>query len=355
MKLTKYMLTTFFCLIFAQTVLAKEVEVEAQGVGDDYDWAVLNAVENAVRQTSPIEVQKSIPEVKAVGAYKGELDVKKDSVLSKDKNLNIKEEFTAQFKTIEASYQGKVKSYKVLSMEEKENKVYVKILATVEKIEDYKSPELVKKAEYKMAVMPFKGMRSYNCVGTPIALSKLNESLTNSITNKLSKTQKFSLVDRNNLDDYANEASLIAAGLTKSDDKSKLQNIAAADYMIVGSISEFQAKSSVKKIEITDEEYAKSSMKLAVDYRIIEVATTEVLFSDTAEATIRKDKRLGSCSVSLNKVTDDIADTIVKDSLSTIYPDYQYVPVKKEAKESHKRTTTTTVKKKEVVKLPFDR
>ncbi|MFV0626944.1 MAG: CsgG/HfaB family protein [Alphaproteobacteria bacterium] len=352
MKKFKFIFAIVFSLALMNNAFAKEIEVEALGVGDDYDWAVLNAVENAVRQTSDIEVGKSIPQMKVSANYNGNLTETGNSVLSKDKNVNVKEEFNAQFKTIEAYYHGKVKSYKVQSMEEKEGKTYVKILATVEKIEDYKSPELVKKAEYKMAVMPFKGLRSYNCSGTPIPLSKMNESLNNSLTTKLSQTQKFSIVDRQNLDDYAKEANLINDGYTRDSDKNKLKNIAAADYMIVGSISEFHSTNSSKKIEVTGEEYSKSSMKLVVNYSIIEVATTEVIFSDTAQGSIRKDKKLGSCISVLNNITDKIGDRIVNDSLTAIFPDYK--PVKKVKSEEKKATKSQAPKERPTVKLPFD-
>ena len=352
-KISKYFLSAIFSLAFIGNVCAKDVEVEAMGSGDDYDWAVLNAVENAVRQTSTIEVGKSIPSIKAVATYEGEGKAeKKKGLLSKDKNVNVKEELSAQFKTIEARYHGKVKSYKVLSMEEKNDKVWVKILATVEKIEDYKSPELVQKADYRIAVMPFKGMRSYGCAGTPIALSKVNESLSSNLTNKLSKTKKFAVVDRQNLDDYAKEANLINDGYTNAEDSNKLQNIAAADYMIVGTISQLEGKSSSKTIEVTGEEYSKSSMKLVVDYSIIEVATTDVIFSDTAEASFSKDKKLGSCTNGLNKLTDKVSNVIVKDSLSTLFPDYKHV--EKSKKTSTKKQTTSAPKAKPVVKLPFD-
>lgn len=44
-------------LLTAFNANAKEIVVTAYGEGDDYDWAVMNAVENAVRQTSDIAIQ----------------------------------------------------------------------------------------------------------------------------------------------------------------------------------------------------------------------------------------------------------------------------------------------------------
>ena len=44
-------------LLFSYIAEAKEIKVTAVGYGENYDWAVMNAVENAVRQTSDIEIE----------------------------------------------------------------------------------------------------------------------------------------------------------------------------------------------------------------------------------------------------------------------------------------------------------
>ena len=51
-------------LLTAFNANAKEIVVTAYGEGEDYDWAVMNAVENAVRQTSDIAIQSDGLKVK---------------------------------------------------------------------------------------------------------------------------------------------------------------------------------------------------------------------------------------------------------------------------------------------------
>ena len=128
-----------FALLFftAFTVQAKEVVVSAVGEGEDYDWAVLNAVENAVRQTNDmtiegkglqkIDVSSSVDRERTVkggsstqasatlnasGEYgkKGNLDAKDNYQRNSDFEVNDNEKITAGIKdnskAIPAKYKG---------------------------------------------------------------------------------------------------------------------------------------------------------------------------------------------------------------------------------------------------------
>ena len=44
-------------LLLSYSANAKEIKVTAVGYGENYDCAIMNAVENAVRQTSDIEIE----------------------------------------------------------------------------------------------------------------------------------------------------------------------------------------------------------------------------------------------------------------------------------------------------------
>lgn len=366
MKLSKYILSAFFSLAFAVSANAKTINVEALGVGDDYDWAVLNAVENAVRQTSDIYIAKTVPEMKGIIKEDANIKIEDGKIISGVKKSDLKGNISGEIKTIEAYYQGKVKSYKVKKMEEKNNKVYVTIDAVVEPTpsrDDYKSPDLIVKPEYTLAVMPFKGLKSYSCGKDKIALSYLNTSIINSLNKRFSKTKKFSMVNREDLYDYAAEMELTALDLTRTKDKSKLGNLASADYLIVGTINEFQSYTNKKTIDITGESYTKSSSRIAVDYNIIETATMEIIFADTASASLKKEGGQVSCEKTLRKLTDELSEEITKDAMKAIFPSYEYsvekVLEKSEGKSSSKTTKTTSTKtttqKREVVKLPFDK
>lgn len=370
MKISKYILLTIFSLTFAATVNAKEINVEALGVGEDYDWAVLNAVENAVRQTSDIYISKNVPEVKSITRETVVVKTEDGKVVSSAKTADLKGNISSELKTIEAHYKGKIKSYRVKSMEEKNSKVYVTIDAVVEVAEpevvvEYKSPTIITKPEHTLAVMPFKGLKTYSCGKDKVALSAVNTNIINNLNKKISKTNKFSVVNRDDLFGYNSEMELTASDLTRSKDKSKLGNLATADYLIVGTINEFQSFTNTKTIDVTGESYSRNSAKIVVDYSIIETATMEIVFADTASAILNREGKPISCENILRDLTEQLSDEITHDAMKTIFPNYEYVVEKvlntaettEEPKVEHttkKVTTTTTTQTREIIKLPQD-
>ena len=133
-------------VLLAFNANAKEITVTAYGEGDDYDWAVMNAVENAVRQTSEISVQSNGMHKLDVSAtlqhdtnFEGEATVsdnlnvdytERDGIIPSTEQLNADAQEKATLKTkgnetytasvkdnskdILAKYSGTVSSYEVL-------------------------------------------------------------------------------------------------------------------------------------------------------------------------------------------------------------------------------------------------
>lgn len=363
-----------FVLLFftAFAVQAKEVVVSALGEGEDYDWAVLNAVENAVRQTNDItiesnglqkiDVSSSINRERTIsgnsstqanatlnasGEYgkKGKLDVKGNYQNNSDLKVNDNENITASIKdnskSIPAKYKGVVSSYEVIEHTENNGKHQVKINATIVKDDvydahDYKSKGLVKKADYSLAVLPFKATKQLNCLGQKVSKDELNTLITNAFIEKLTPSRKFNLVDRNNLDNYADELALITDDMTLPENKVKLRNIVSADYILVGTIENFTAMSKKEYLELTGETSYESSSKLKLSYRILEAATMEILSVGSVEKKFSKDGAFSSCynveELLINKAITEASEKILTD----IFPEYK--SVKQEAKNSTSKT-----------------
>ncbi len=419
-----------FALLFftAFAVQAKEVVVSALGEGEDYDWAVLNAVENAVRQTNDITIEsnglqkinvsssinreRTISEnsstqanatLNASGKYgkKGKLDAKGNYQNNSDLKVNDNENITASIKdnskSIPAKYKGVVSSYEVIEHTENNGKHQVKITAVVNKeckqipncettknncscyacktgyklveneclpcedkevcsctegkkwstdekkciydAHDYKSKGLVKKADYSLAVLPFKATKQLNCLGKKVSIDELNILIANAFVEKLAPSRKFNLVDRNNLDNYADELALITDDMTLPENKVKLKNIVSADYILVGTIENFTATSEKEYIELTGETSYESSSKLKLSYRILEAATMEIVSAGSVEKKFSKDDAFSSCynveELLINKAITEASEKILTD----IFPEYK--SVKQEAKNSTSKTVTS--------------
>ena len=215
------------CLLFvlaAFNVQAKEVTVTAYGEGQDYDWAVMNAVENAVRQTSTVTVERQgmhkvdvtasttdniTMQAQSEASDKIGLDARsRDGLISHEGGLDAEETVSGSVraeatqtttaaikdnsKDILAQYKGSVESYEVLEHSVENGLHKVKIKATVIKEDvydahDYKSKDLVKKADYSLAVMPFKMSAAASCLGKKLNLKEVN-SLIGNLLNSICST-----------------------------------------------------------------------------------------------------------------------------------------------------------------------
>lgn len=406
-------------------VQAKEISVIAFGEGENYDWAVLNAVENAVRQTNEISIEgNGLHKIDISSSISREQSQSGNSSSNTDATLNAKGEFGREgyldakgnvnsnnsyedhktdtiaagvkdnSKHIPATYKGVVSSYEILEHGEEKGIHRVKIKALVNQacpailncatqkvdcscyacqigykpvdkeclacddkevcgcvdgkkwskeqnqcvydVRDYKSKNLVKKADYSLAVLPFKATKQLNCLGKKVSIDELNTLITNAFVENLVSSRKFSLVDRNNLDNYADELSLIANDLTLSENKIRLKNIVPADYILVGTIENFSATETKEFIEFTGETSYESSSKLKLSYRILETATMEIVSSGSVEKKFSKDDAFSSCY----NVEELLVGRVVKDAsnklLTDIFPDYK-VSESSEAKKPAKK------------------
>lgn len=358
-------------LLIAFNVNAKEITVTAYGEGDDYDWAVMNAVENAVRQTSTIDVKSDglhkidvATTVKHDSSFEAEANAKdklnaefskRDGIIPDTEKLNAEEEANAKVKAkanetltvgfkdnskdIMAKYKGSVSSYEVLEHSEENGKHKVKIKATIFKYDahDYKSKSLVKKADYSLAIMPFKMTSNIRCLGKKLDSKEINVTISNLFIEKLAPSRKFNLVDRNNLDDYASEMALIESDMTLPENKVKLKNIAAADYILVGTIDNFTASTSKSYIELTGETNYFSSSKLKFSYRILEAATMEIVSAGSVEKKFNKDGAFSSCSNVEQLLFERAIGEASEQILADIFPDYK--PVTKVQKKKQIKKT----------------
>lgn len=365
------------CLFTAFNVNAKEISVTAYGEGENYDWAVLNAVENAVRQTSDIAIQgnglKKIDVSSSVtheSNFEGAANVndsvsidmnKKNGIMPKTKHLNIENKSGAEIKTnakeevaakiqdnskeILAKYNGVVSSYEVLEQSEENGKYKVKIRATVFKEDvydahDYKSKSLVKKADYSLAIMPFKVAPNVNCLGSKPNSNQINTIISSLFIEKLAPSRKFNLVDRNNLDDYASEMSIVESDMTLPENKVKLKNLVSADYILVGTVDSFTATSDKNYIALTGETNYSSYSKLKLSYRILETATMEIVSAGSAEKNFSKEGKFSSCTNVEQLLFERAISEAVENILTDIFPDYPPIKKVKEQKPIKKAASS---------------
>lgn len=336
---------------------AKIIEVEALGIGDDYDWAVANAIENAVKQTSEVSIERNAPMAKAVAKVKASESVEIDEGGLRGKKsakANAEAEASAEIQTIDIKYKGKVKSYNVISTQEKGDQVEVKIKAKIFVADDYVSPGLGKKGKYTLSIVPFKGPNNFPCMGKRISTQDIVKQLNNGLVAEIQASKKFNLLDRQNFDAYATEALLIEGDLTKESNKSRLKNISSADYLLVGSIDGFATSAEETYIEMTRELYVDSAASMQVSYRLIETATMEIIASGVIDKSLAKEGSFSSCANVAKALGKKVSQQISEDMLTELFPDYQPKSKKKPKGRKASGPSNYQPAPPPVIKLPFD-
>jgi len=314
-----------FIIFFAVTIPAQaRIEnIVATGYGASEYEATTDAIDNAIRQTSTVSGGGTKGRVIS-GEYKME-DTRK--IKSKSKSWwkfwddsykeesefeysggKINEKLHLEERDIEQKYSGQIEGYKVLSMSEKNNKFTARIEARVFIVDDYQSPDMVKKSKYRVAVAQFAGKRNWDCLN--------DTKLADKIERGISQSKKMTVVDRKNFDAYTKELGLINDDLASRENKSKLHQVAIADYILVGKIDNFSISRTSKEIQLTGEKINKTSATLELSYKLIETATMEIVSSDSVVKTVSYDHgaSCGAIADTLGRrATDELVNAMIKD------------------------------------------
>lgn len=134
-----------------------------------------------------------------------------------------------------------------------------------------------------IAVAEFKNETSANWWS-----SEVSRDLAGMLSNELSSTGKFRLVERHKLDAVLDEQDLAASGRVSKSTGAQLGKLTGAQYVVVATVSAFDSKTrdtgagiSFRGISVggkSEEAY------IAVDLRVIDTTTGEISYSRTVEA-----------------------------------------------------------------------
>ncbi len=133
-------------------------------------------------------------------------------------------------------------------------------------------------------------IRFENKVKTPLpdASWKIGEGLTEMLTSELFKTGRFIMVERAALSDIVKEQELGQTGLVRKETAAKVGELLGAQLLITGAVTEFEAQARGGGGGVGFRGLAlklqTQSAHVAVDVRLIDAATAQILSSMNAEA-----------------------------------------------------------------------
>ncbi|MBT5104850.1 MAG: hypothetical protein HOM20_01535 [Porticoccaceae bacterium] len=261
MKFNYRYLIGFLCVIslsFSVNLMARAqlefVNVEIQGVGDSLQEAVNTAVAEAIGRVNG----KSVAATNAIN--------KITESASDGKNKSFQSSTNMQRQFSEAT-NGVVDSYQVLSETQNGRGQYVvTVNAKIAKLKLSASA-----SRLKIAVLPFAGS------------DRFARNFSDALVGKLVGSRRFTVLDRQNMADIAGERSVAATNsLTPVSELARLGSTLSADYIIVGKVEDVASQIREVYFPTIKKTFKIPEGKATVNFKIIDVATSQVKFADNA-------------------------------------------------------------------------
>jgi len=282
-------------------LLAQQVDysdVEANGTGPSEAIAIQDGLRLCITQVCGVTIaaDTKLEIVEATLTANGAVDNKS---LEKLKNR------------IDTATRGRVASYRVLTPAQPANAgIEIRVGA---RIATYKSNADTRR---RIAFLPLRAARAtYECDGEKIPGAIASSQLLHALSQKITSSRKFMVLDREYTNEIVSEQRVIAES-SASDDLSKLGAILGADYIVAGTIENFGVQTETVNAGSIAVERKVGNAALAL--RIIDAATGQIKFSETiniARLPIKRD--VSSASMDL---AEQVSAASAARILEAIYP-----------------------------------
>jgi len=309
-----YILKYFFITLISSLILlsadvittTKTRTIEGFGQGPTRNEAINNALVEAMGQLNGISISKRI--------------VVDDSSIESSSGDKSSYKYSSKIKKLT---KGKVDSYKILEVEQISDVRYeatIEITKTTHKV-SFKSPGISHKSRRKIAIMPFHISKNSFMIGNErYSGSEISDMLSQSLTNTITQSRRFAVVDRTYVYDMQKELGIITSGQTSVRQKVKLGKKLSADYLLVGNVRSANMRTQTSHNQLVGSTNSQKIAEFIIDYRIIVVGTSQIKWSDTEKVIIDLSQAQGSNEMIISIAIDNIAQSISYKILSNIYP-----------------------------------
>jgi TolB-like protein len=284
----------------------KEIEIEAQG--PTYQDAVNEALIEAISRVHG----KSISSEKL--SESAEISMSNEQ----QKAYFSGESYQSH---IREKTQGMVLGFDVLKSEQLSEYKWSVLLNV--KIADYKKSASADRQ--RIAVLPFRYSKNkYVLGGQSIKSESFVNTLTSQIIDKLVTTRKFAILDRDFDNLTQNELDRIRTTDVAPAELARLSQGLGADYVLVGSIETLNFNVTERTMRTSDKTFVNGEGKLQVSFRLIEVATSQIVFSGSETAVLTDKNLRNGAKAAASEISaqfiSKVATLIVRDTTDQIYP-----------------------------------
>ena len=225
-------------------------------------------------------------------------------------------------KSINSATKGVVSSYDVVKQAKNDSGRWeVTLNVKVAKFKQRKSSN-----RKRIAIMPFRiSSREYLIENKPINKTNTNRILGQNLVSSLVQSRRFTILDREYIRETLGEKKLIVDGNTPVEEMARLGQDLVADYILVGTLEDVNFKTSKVKMQSSGRELTTRKGKVEISYRIIDVDTRQIAFSEFARLGIKEsDIRKVDSSMGTKNMESILcmlaAEKIGKKILNAIYP-----------------------------------
>jgi curli biogenesis system outer membrane secretion channel CsgG len=242
------------------------------GYGATKTLALQNALVEAVKQKNGAYVQ-SVKKLFRSSSKNYASDGQNSASLTK---MN-----SAMSQDIRVATAGFIDNYEILNMK-KDTDGYD---ATIQvKTVEYRAPGNSAHKRRKIVIVPsYTENVAFRVLSDIKSPKNVSYNLSQELTNDITQTRKFSVLDRNNKNAYKNEKNFILSPDTQKDEILKLGQALGTDYLVVSTIKEFKITQVKKYIQSIGQEVTKLKAFATVNYQILTMATRQVKWSDTID------------------------------------------------------------------------
>ena len=293
-----------FMPLFAQANV-DIVNVKSEGMGADLNQAIDKALVQAISMVNG----KSVESETLLKTRSQSTSTDKGNEFSNSKDLQDQ---------IKSRTNGIVDGYKILS-QNKTDRGNVRVVLEV-KIAKFKLPKSANRK--KIAVINFTP-RDGCCSITQTQLNgaAISDQLTDAVNNYLVQTRKFTILDRKFQQTVSGEKDIIKSGNLPMKELVKLGQELVADYIMVGTLNSYRINEKQIKLKTTDKVFKRSVGSLILNYRLIDVTTGQVKFSQNLSTNLTGKLKLES---GIDSVIRESMEISAKEAgykiLEAIYP-----------------------------------
>ncbi len=336
-KIFEKIISSFFLLVILSSNSLSEIifkEVTVSGIGQSYEEALNNAFAEAISLVNGKNVQTktiiqvlgggSLPKEVAKDKEKGgflvdllsdlnqlketEETKKKKKDKEKDKKNSDKVKYSQKYlKELIDETKGGIKSYKIINKEINANGWH--LIEVSAEVAFFNLPKEAMRV--RMAAFPF---RLYEIEGD---YGRFQRLLDQNINDYFVQTKKFTMLDRSFIEEVAKEQQIILDGKAPAIEMAKIGNEISADFILVGSVENFNINEKVTKILTSDQEIRRNEASIYMSYRLIDVATKQINYSNTIQYKIQLSQNSEKPDT---EIISKISKILGEEILFSIYP-----------------------------------